>query len=580
MQSDTERVPKTLGDYIRIFQRRKKSILIPFFLLFFTTCIIAFSLPSVYRSSATILIEEQEVPPEFIRSTVTGYLEERLQTLTQQIMSRPSLLEVINRFNLYADLRDKYTIDEIVEKMRDSIKLETISTEASNPRGGRPVSATVAFTISYEGKNPDIVQRVANHLASLYLEENLKNREEKAKGTTQFLENQLEILRKQIADLDHKIAAFKEKHLAELPELMQLNLETLRRMQNEINNIDQQIKNLEERKVYLQGQLATISPYSSIITETGERILGPEDRLKILQSQYLTLMATLSPKHPDVVKVKREIEKLKNEVKNKESLPDKVKRLKNLKARLVELRGRFSEKHPDVKKIKREIASLEKEIEDASKNTNTTIAKEPDNPAYINLSTQISSTEIEIKNLKQQREKLKKRLEDYEKRLEKMPEVERKYQEMLRDKVNAETRYRELMNQLMEAKSAQGLEESQKGERLTIIDPPHRPEKPYKPNRPAIILIGFILALGGGIGMGSIMEYTDRSVKGVTDIASITDVPVLVVLPKIKTEEEEKQEKRRKRIYAIIIALAIIVFIIIVHIFFIRLDILWTKIFR
>jgi len=124
-----------------------------FFLLFFTTCIIAFSLPSVYRSSATILIEEQEVPPEFIRSTVTGYLEERLQTLTQQIMSRPSLLEVINRFNLYADLRDKYTIDEIVEKMRDSIKLETISTEASNPRGGRPVSATVAFTISYEGKN-------------------------------------------------------------------------------------------------------------------------------------------------------------------------------------------------------------------------------------------------------------------------------------------------------------------------------------------------------------------------------------------------------------------------------------------
>ncbi|HDN85384.1 MAG TPA: lipopolysaccharide biosynthesis protein [Candidatus Aerophobetes bacterium] len=576
----TDTAPKDLTSYARFFKRRKKSILITFFLIFFIVCTIAFSLPSIYRSTATILIEGQEVPPEFIKSTVTGYLEERLQAITQQIMSRPSLLEVINRFNLYTDLRDKYTVDEIVEKMRKDIKIETITAQAPSPHGGRPISATIAFTISYEGKRPDVVQRVTNYLASLYLEENLRNREEKAKGTTQFLESQLEMLKEQIANLDRKIAAFKKEHLGELPELMQLNVQTLRRLDDEISRIDQQIQNLEERKVYLQGQLVTIDPYSSIITESGQRILTPEKRLEILKSQYVTLIATRSPKHPDVIKVKREIENLEKEVKVRKDLENKIKRHEDLKSELAQLQGVLSDKHPYIKSLKRKIASLEKEIKQSSERLKTVIDTNPDNPAYINLSTQISSIELEIKNLKAQREKLREKIKNYEKRLEKMPEIERKYQAMLRDKANAEARYRELMNQLMEAKSAEGLEESQKGEHFSIIDPPHLPEKPYKPNRPAIIIIGLILALGGSIGVGSIIEYTDRSVKDATDIATITDVPVLVVLPIIETEEEKREKRRKKIIYATLIAIAIVIFVAVIHIFFTRLDILWYKILR
>ncbi|MDL1956552.1 MAG: lipopolysaccharide biosynthesis protein [Candidatus Desulfofervidus auxilii] len=566
---------KGIADYIRIFKRRKKAFLISFTLVFLSFLLLAILLPPVYRSTATILIEEQEIPPDLVRTTVTGYVEERLQAITQQIMSRPRLLEVINRFNLYADLREKLTIDEIIEKMRDSIELETISIEVPNPR---EKAATIAFTLSYEGKEPNTVQQVTNYLASLYLEENLKNRETKAKETTQFLEAQIDMLKKHIEELDKKIAEFKEKHLTELPELTQLNLQNLRRLSDEIARLDDQIAMLQERKIYLEGQLATINPYLPIISETGERILTPEKRLELLKNQYISAIATLSPKHPDVLKLKKEIESLEKEVKVRNELQNDIKRLENLKSQLASLKERLSDKHPDIKRLKREIAELEKKIEKSSNELKTTIVKEPDNPSYINLSTQIASTEMEIENLKKQREELRKKLEDYQRRLERMPEVEKEYQSLLRDKTNAEIKYRELMDKLMEAKVAERLESSQKGERFTIIDPPQYPEEPCKPNRLAIILIGFILSLGTGIAAVSIAEYIDHSVKGVKDIASITSIPVIGILPIIETEEDIAAKKKIKLVYIAGALLLMIICLVFVHFYFIKLDILWYKI--
>jgi len=575
-RQDFETEYKGIHDYIRFFKRRKKAFLIPFILIFISIFVLAVSLPPLYRSTATILIEEQEIPPELIRSTVTGYVEERLQAITQQIMSRPRLLEVINRFNLYANVRDKLTIDEIVEKMRNSVKLETISIEIPNPRAR---SATIAFTLSYEGKDPNTVQQVTNYLASLYLEQNLKNRETKARETTKFLEAQIKILKEQIEELDKRIASFKEEHLTELPELMELNLQTLRQMNSEIARLEDQIATLQERKIYLEGQLANINPYLPIITETGERILTPEKRLALLKNEYISAIATLSPKHPDVLRLKKEIESLEKEVKLREELQNDLKRLKNLESRLASLKGQLSDKHPDIKNLKREIAQLKKKIDQFSQQLESTVTKEPDNPSYINISTQIASTEMEIQNLKKQRQELQKKIEDYQKRLERTPEVERKYQDLLRDKANAETKYRELMDKLMEAKVAEELEESQKGERFTIIDPPQYPTKPFKPNRLAIILIGFILSTGAGIAVASIIEYSDRSIKSARDIASITTIPVIGVLPIIETEEDIARKKKKKlATYIGGILLVIIICLAFIHLYVVKLNLLWYKI--
>lgn len=577
-----EEKPKDIRDYFDFIKRRRLHILIPFLCLFAVVSIIAFLLPSIYQSTTTILIEEQQIPDDFVRSTVTGFVEERINTITQQIMSRTKLLEIINQFNLYADLRDKLTTEEIVDKMRDDIKLETISADVLNKATGRPSTATIAFTLSYEGKNPTTVQRVANVLASLYLEENLKTREERARTTTSFLEGELNTLKDTVADLEKKIADFKEKHIGELPELMQLNLQTEREMRRQIDEIDRQIRTLEDRKIYLEGQLATVKPDTPLIDETGRRILDSRERLKILTTEYITLSATLSEKHPDVINIKKQISDLEKAVDGKQSLQDRQKELEYKKSQLEKLEATYSDKYPDVISLKKETKVLEEEIAALSKSASLTqeIPITPENPAYINLMTQINSSTMEIESLRKQRGELKRRWHEYLKRLENGPQVEKEYLALSRDYENAQAKYRETMDKLMEARRAEELEESQGGEKFTIIDPAQFPERPYKPNRLAIILIGFILGIGSGVGYGSVAEYMDHSVRTADDLAVATGIPVLTTIPKIVTNGDKLKARRRRLLISAGSAASLVVLLVIFHFFVMDLDLFWLKILK
>ena len=168
-------------------------------IVFIIALVAAITWPRTYRSTSTILIEEQEIPREFVITTVTGYADERLQSINQRIMSTTRLLEIINRFNLYADLRRRMTTEEIVEIMRKDIKFETISADVMDKKGARSAPAvpvTIAFTLAYDGKDPQTVQQVANVLASLYLEENLRTRERQSAGASRFLEEEAQALQR------------------------------------------------------------------------------------------------------------------------------------------------------------------------------------------------------------------------------------------------------------------------------------------------------------------------------------------------------------------------------------------------
>ncbi len=201
--------PKAI-DLKGLIRRRKKSFVLSFLSVIFMAVLIAFVLPPIYLSQSTILIEDQQIPREYVQTTITGFVEERLQVITQQIMSRSRLMEIINRFNLYQEMRDRYTTEEIIGKMRDDIHLETISAEVMDRRTGRPTAATIAFTLSYEGKNPSTVQKVSNVLASFYLEQNLKSREQRASNTTIFLQQESDALKGQIDAIENKISEFKK----------------------------------------------------------------------------------------------------------------------------------------------------------------------------------------------------------------------------------------------------------------------------------------------------------------------------------------------------------------------------------
>jgi uncharacterized protein involved in exopolysaccharide biosynthesis len=574
--------PKDIRDYVDFIKRRKLYIIIPFLCIFAVVGLITILLPSIYRSTTTILIEAQQIPVDLVRSTVTGYVEERIQTITQQIMSRSRLLEIINRFNLYQDLRDRYTTDEIVEEMREDIKFETINAEVISEKTGRPSTATIAFSISFEGKDPSKVQNVANVLASLYLEENLRTREQRAKTTSAFLEAELSSLNETIADLEKRIAAFKSSHIGELPELMQLNLQTEQQIRREMEEVDRQVRTLEDRKVYLEGQLATVKPDTPLIDATGRRVMDEKERLRLLKMEYISLSAKVSEKHPDIANLKKEISDLEKNIGDEGSFKEKHKELEYKRAELENLLSKYSEKHPDVIKLKKEINLLEKEVEALSKNAGMPkdISENPENPAYINLATQIRATEIEIASLKAKRPDLNKKWHECLRRIENTPRVEKDYVYLLRDYDTAKTKYQETTYKLMEAKRAEELEVAQSSEKFTIIDPAQLPEKPYKPNRLAIILIGFILATGSGIGFVSVTEYMDHSVRNPDELVKITGVPVLSTVPRIITESDRLRVLRKRRKIIGISVFSLVVLIVVFHFFVINLDLMWVEILR
>ncbi len=571
-----------LQDIKGILRRQKTLFLVTFLAIFFLSVIVAFILPPVYRSQSTILIEEQQIPQEFAQTTITSYVEERLQVITQQIMSRPRLLEIINQFNLYPEMRDRFTTEEIVQKLRDAINFEMINTEVMDRRTGRPTTATIAFTLAYEGENPSTVQKVANRLASLYLEANLKTREQRASNITTFLERELKNLKTQIDEKESKISQFKQIHGQELPEYRTINMQALSRLNQQLDQAAMQIRSQQERKIYLEGQLANVDPLMPVVTEEGKTMMNPRERLKYLRLQLISLQSQLSDKHPDVKRMKGEIAELEAKVGDTNDSLGKIKQLKDSEGRLAILKGKLGPRHPDVIKLEKEVKLLKTQVESLESQTaaNTISENNPENPAYISLKTQIASAEMEIRSLNQVKRQLEEKINRYQQLIDNTPLVEKEYNDLVRDQQADQLKYQEIMNKLMDAKVSQGMEESQQAERFTIIDPALSPERPAKPNRLAIVLIGFVLALGCGVGLAAVRENLNTTVKNTAELSRSTGLPVLASIPLLETAED-LQKKSRRKIMMIVIALGIIaIALLLINSFIMPLDILWIKLQR
>ena len=571
-----------LRHYWRILMSRKHYFLGTALAIVLVAAVVALALPPIYESTATILIEEQQIPPDFVRSTVTGFADQRIQSLNQQILSRTRLLEIIRQFNLYPEMREKYTTEEIIEKMRDDIKVELISAEVTDQkkRGRKAQSegVTIAFTIAYRGRDPDVVQRVTSNLSSLYLQENLKIREQQAKSTTQFLETELKEIQERIKTLGQKITEFKSKHEGILPELQQFNLSQAERLEKEIDQLNVQIRAAEERKIYLEGQLATVKPDSPLISSTGERVMDPYSRLKVLQVALCDLQSRYADTHPDIQKVKREMAELQKLTGSGGGDPSlKRQKLTQLRAELAQKQGRYSDQHPEVIKLKKEIAELEKVPESTSASGPVS---QPDNPAYVNLLTNIQAAANDIAALKRQRAELEAKLKTYRQRLELAPQVEQEYLALTRDYQNAHTKHQEIMNKILEARIAEGMEESQKAEKFTLIDPASYPEKPVSPKRGLIFLAGLILSLGGGLGMVALAENLDHSIKSADELAWLTGLPVLGSIARIITKEDVARERQRRRLIWSGVGVAFLAGLLIFHFFIMDLWILWATLSR
>jgi polysaccharide biosynthesis transport protein len=576
----TSEQSKGFAEYVVAFQRRRKLIVFTSLGLLAVSLTLAFLWPPTYKSTATILIEEQEIPSDLVRSTITSYADQRIETIKQQVMSRTTLWKVVDQFGLYQDQRKNSPAEEIVKQFIKDIEVEVISADVVDKRTQHATKATIAFTVAYQNRSPELAQKVANELTSLFLGENLKSRERQAQEATSFLQQEAENLERHINDIDEKIAKFKRRANGALPELTPLNQQLMNQAERELMDIDQQIRSLDERKTYLGGELATIKPNTPILSVTGERILDSTERLRALRAEYAAAAANLSADHPDIRKMKQEIDALEKETGQLPDAEEALKRLLDARiARAADLE-RLGSAHPDILQAQRKIAALEQEVFRLNARPSQTTNQRPENPAYINLQAQLNSALSSLDALRKTRIEVKRRLGEYATRLERSPGIEPEYLVLIRDRDTTAQKYQEIRSRLLEAKVAEGLEVQRKGERFSLIDPPSLPEKPFKPNRMAIVLLGLILAVGGGIGSGAVAESLDHSIRSPEQLLTLTQHFPLAVIPFMPNEDDVSRVRIRRRLAQTAGMGVLGTGLVILHVYVIPLDVLWVTALR
>ncbi|HEX8042538.1 GumC family protein [Candidatus Deferrimicrobium sp.] len=520
METEHDVKTMTMNDLAGILRRRKWTILLPALGVFTLSVVVAFSIPKTYKSTTTILIEEQGIPREYVTANITTFADQRLQSINQRIMGTTKLLDLITRFRLYEDLKARHTIDEIAEKMRKDIVFNTISADVKDPRSGRTGQATIAFSVSYKGKNPETVQRIASELASFYLEENLKIREKASADTSKFMEDERGNVQAMMAALEAKIAVYKQKHGDSLPELAQANLQGLDQVERDMSRMEDQLHALKERESYLEQELASVSQ--------GTANQGPGS-------------------------------------------------LQELRTRLVGLKSRFSDKHPDVIRTKAAIKEFEAQSAAPAKEASAT---QPDNPIHIPMKSQLAGTRTEIESVQRQIKSLRQKRDSYRQRVESSPRVEEGYRGLLVERNNLQAKFEELNRKAMDAQVAYGMEKEQLGERFSILEAARLPGKPDSPNIRAILLIGLVLGLGCGVGTAAIKESTDDSVRDAGRLAADTGFLVLTGIPEIVTPMDVARKKMR-RIQAAAGAVAVLLAgVLVVHFFVMDMDVVLAKLSR
>ena len=560
-----------------IFRRRKAVFLISFAVIFCACLVVAFVLPPIYESRVMIIIDNQVIPEEYVKTTITDFVGERLHLLRERILSYPRLLEIIQTFDLYPELK---TDGAMVAKMLDDITLQTINVALQDRRSGGRNTATVAFHLAFLHKNPEKSTQVVNILGNFFVEEDQKSREQQAVTTTVFLERELEEIRRQVRENEERVSRFKAANIDQLPGSTGIFQQMVFRLDQEIINIDNRIRGLQEKLVYLNSQIVNIDPLIPIVTEEGKVTASPANRLKYLRLQLMQMQANLSDRHPDIIRLKSEIAKLEQQVGESDTTAEKINRLAILENQLAEAKSKFGDRHPDVVSLNREFDILSRQIagQDLTDRSVATLEERSDNPGYMNIRAQVIVAESEMEALRAQRVRATQQLADYQRRLEMAPFIDEQFNALTLDYENTRRKFNEVANKLHTARIAQEMDLSEHGQRFRIDRPARLPDRPAKPNRLLIILMGIVLGGGCAVLLAALAEGLDSSIKAPDEMESLLGVPVLTTI----SLYDSPAHKRQRWIRRLVMASSVIAFVLVVSLvvdrFVIPLSDVWNTV--
>ncbi|WP_397454024.1 GumC family protein [Pseudomonas sp. NA-150] len=507
----------SLNDYIAIIKDRAWLLGLSFAAILGVTVAVAIAIPPVYQSAGTILVESQQISPDLIASNNTTFADERIEVIRQRVMTRENLLRIIEKYNLFATKGRQLSDADKIDQMRNAIEVATVSTVVKG-RG----EVTIAFRVSFDHKQPEIANEVGKELVTLFLNENIKQRTERASETTEFLTQEANKLRVELEALENQLADFKQAHANTLPEHQELRMNMLSRAEGDLKEVDRDYKAAQEELRYTELEL--YSAKVGLPTQPGAAAAAVE------QPQDLA----------------------------------------SLKAEYARLLTRYKEAYPDVQVVKRKIAALEG-------SESRGVAPVPVSLDVARVQTRIAAAQVRIKSLADQKQEILKKIDGFEADILEAPQVERGLTTLNRDHDNARKKYEEIRTKEMSAKISESLEEENKAERFVLLEPPQTPEEPVKPNRKKIVALGFVLAPAGAGSLVMLLEMLSQRIRGVEALGSVLGRRVLVAIPYITTQGELAR-RRKWRTRLLIIAAALVAFILVlVHIFYMPLDLLLFK---
>jgi polysaccharide biosynthesis transport protein len=509
----------TIVDYIALLKRRAWPMMGSFLATLVLGVAVALLIPPIYRSAGTILIESQQIPTDLVQATVTSYADERIEVIKQRVMTRENLLRIIRKYKLFADAGPTFTPSDQIDEMRKSIAVDLVNANVRSERAG---PATIAFRVSFEHRRPGIAQAVANDMVTLFLDENVKVRTQRASLTTEFLTQEAEKLKKELDTIEGEIARYKQDHGTALPENVALGVAAMQRIEADLRQVERDHA-------------------------------AAEDELRAIETERVALPAPEPPAaYPELVRAR---------------------------ADLARLGATYTENHPDLKAARRRLESLEQ----AAAGEPVATASGASNPgaaasaALARMDARAASLRERLKVLAAQRGSLRARLGQMDVALVKSPQVERGLAALTRDYQSAQKKYQEILAKKMTAQVAESLEGDQKAERFAVLEPPALPDKPMRPDRKKLLALSIVLSLGAPVGMAALLESLHGMVRGVGQISALLGHKPLVTIPVIPLASERAQ--RRKLVLGAAGGAVLVtgVLLALAHFFLLPLDVLVMK---
>jgi polysaccharide biosynthesis transport protein len=527
--------PTDVSDYIAALKRRRGLLLYIVLPIAALALALAVGLPDKYVSKALIGFSQAEISGDLPTRgrQEKSYADQYVTSLTDVVLAEDNLKARLARTGIPEVLKGT-DMGEIIESIVSGTSVDTVRVPVLDPDSGREREIISAFTVGYQSSDPKTSHDVAAWLTNAFLNASRDILRERASSSAQFYTAEAERYRTQIGTLESRLAEFKAKNFGQLPELSEVNLTVMDRTERDLENVELQLSNLRQNRIFLAQQMEqarSASPDATLLQQ--------------LEGEYARKQAIYDPDHPDIINLRRQIESLRRggPAMSDMSLPQQ---LEAQKAILSQTRQRYSADHPDVKRVQRQIEDLQARINRGERSDSTL----PSTPAVTQIRTQINGVDTQIAGLMARATELRGKLDQLMKRVESTPQVEREYQILTRDLQLARTKYDELLKSRMDAELTEAAIAGGRSDELRLVQPPALPSAPAKPSRLAIAVIGIVLAMVIALGAVVLAEGMDQTVRGSRDVRRVLDVSPLAVIPDIQDAVSLRRQRFRMAMLA------------------------------